>query len=177
MKEELERARVAEEINKIQAELKKLEKGKLLEKGYIETDFYCGLTLDEALPYLMRHLDHYKKHRSQIPELVVKYMKLCKETPGFKSDNDQVLERDIKSLLSSVYETDLFPDFLRIIQILYTFKDDKKRALSEARTVFDNQGHSGITTSITANWVRWYSEYFGEDFFYMIYPELKERDE
>ena len=215
-----------------------IEKGKLLEKGYIEVDFYCGLTVDEALPYLMRHLDYYKKHgfrdrdgsqipgvygvfncwiftsdmtdddiymmlhhktkaeykeeerkrieerkarraayEARIPELTTEYMKLCKETPGFKAGEDKELETAVKALLSSIYETGLFPDFLRIIQLLYTFKDDKKRALSEARIEFDNQGHSGMTASITASWVRWRSEYFGEDFFYMIYPELKERDE
>lgn len=118
-----------------------------------------------------------KEYEAKIPELVKEYEKKFREDKAIKPESMDELVQHIEAVLKSIYRNYLLDAFLDIVHILYDNRDDKDKALEEAKKKFDEQGHSGNTAGIVGRMVQTYSIYHGDDFFYMEFPHAKKIDE
>jgi hypothetical protein len=158
--------------------------GHILTSDMTEDDIYQeirGVTKAEADRQDREEREKYKReeeeYKKSIPELHKKYLELAIHNQGFNDLRFKEFYDDLNAMLNGMYH-DLLPICLfEILAVIADNYEDRNKALSESKKIFDAQGHSGNSAAVTAWLVRRYAKWYGDDFFDMIYPEQKEKIE
>ena len=110
-----------------------------------------------------------EEYQAKVPELVEEYVKEATGADWIKQDLLNEWKERVTAIAKSFYHIYLAGDAVEIMKVLAEHKDNKDEAIKTAKELFDSQGHSGNTASITANNVYHFSHYFNEEFYNEVY--------
>lgn len=110
-----------------------------------------------------------EEYQAKVPELVEEYVKEATGADWIRQELLEDYRMRVTEIAKSFYHIHLAADAVEIMKVLAEHKDNKEEAIKAAKELFDKQGHSNNTASITANTVVYFTPYFAEEFYDEVY--------
>ena len=110
-----------------------------------------------------------EEYQAKVPELVEEYMKEATGADWLRQERLEDYRTRVTNIARSFYHIHLAADAVELLKLLAKHKDNKEEAIKAAKELFDKQGHSNNTASITANTVVYFTPYFAEEFYNEVY--------
>ena len=110
-----------------------------------------------------------EEYQAKVPELVEEYVKEATGADWLRQERLEDYRIRVTNIARSFYHIHLAADAVELLKVLAKHKDNKEEAIKAAKELFDNQGHSNNTASITANTVVYFTPYFAEEFYDEVY--------